>query len=130
MQQEQQEPARPGLFDSARRLLAGLAELAHTRLDLLSTELQEELARLGLILLVAIVALSFTILGILLLAIALLVAVDESHRLTVALLLGLGFLFLGALGGWWMRKITRSKPRIFDASLTELRKDRDWLDPR
>jgi uncharacterized membrane protein YqjE len=35
------EPASPGLFHSARKLLANLAGLAHTRLELLSTELQE-----------------------------------------------------------------------------------------
>ena len=119
----------PGLFDSVRQLLASVAELARTRLDLLSTELQEALARLGLVLLLAIIALFFAFLGIAFLSLALIISVDESHRLAAALWLGGGFLALGALGAWWMRNITVGKPRLFEASLAELGKDRDQLAP-
>ena len=122
-------PGTPGLFDSVRQLLASVAELAHTRLDLLSTELQEALARLGLVLLIAIVVLFFAFLGVAFLALALLIAVDEPHRLAAALWLGIGFLTFGALGAWWMRRLTVGKPRVFEASLSELRKDRDQLMP-
>ena len=124
------DPAQPGLFQSVRKLLANLTGLAHTRLELLSTELQEELARLGLILLAAIVALFFAFLGIAFVAIAVMIAVGEPHRLMAAVLLGLAFLVAGALSAWWMRRIALAKPRIFDASLSELRKDRDLLMPQ
>ena len=124
------DAAPPGLFESVRKLLANVAGLAHTRLELFSTELQEELARLGLILLAAIVALFFAFLGIAFVAIAVVIAVGEPHRLMAAVLLGLAFLVTGALSAWWMRRIALAKPRIFDASLSELRKDRDLLMPQ
>lgn len=124
------EPASPGLFHSARKLLANLAGLAHTRLELLSIELQEELARLSMILLAAIVALFFAFLGIAFVAVAVMIAVGEGYRLPVAVLLALSFLAIGALSAWWMRRIARAKPRVFDASLAELRKDQDLLMPQ
>lgn len=124
------EPASPGLFHSARKLLANLAGLAHTRLELLSTELQEELARLGVILLAAIVSLFFAFLGVAFVAVAVMIAVAESYRLAVTMLFAVSFLAIGALGAWWMWRAARAKPRVFDASLTELRKDRDLLMPQ
>jgi uncharacterized membrane protein YqjE len=124
------EPAAPGLFDSARRLLANLAGLAHTRLELLSTELEEELARLGVVLLAAIVSLFFAFLGVAFAAVAVMIAVGEDYRLAVAVVFAIAFLAIGGLSAWWMRRAARSKPRVFDASLAELRKDRDLLMPQ
>lgn len=124
------DPASPGLFDSARKLLASLAGLAHTRLELLSTELQEELARLGVILLATIISLFFAFLGIAFVAVAVMIAVGEEYRLAVAVLFAVLFLFIAALSAWWMRRVARTKPRVFDASLTELRKDQDLLMPQ
>jgi uncharacterized membrane protein YqjE len=124
------EPAPPGLFESARKLVAGLIGLAHTRLELLSTELQEELARLAEILLAAIISLFFAFLGIAFVAVAVMIAVGEEYRLAVAVLFAVLFLIVGALSAWWMRRVARAKPRIFDASLGELRKDHDTLMPQ
>lgn len=124
------EPASPGLFHSARKLLANLAGLAHTRLELISTELQEELARLGEILLAAIVSLFFAFLGIAFVAVAVMIAVGEEYRLAVAMMFAALFLIIGALSAWWMRRVARAKPRVFDASLDELRKDHDLLMPQ
>jgi uncharacterized membrane protein YqjE len=124
------EPAAPGLFDSVRKLLANLAGLAHTRLELLSTELEEELARLGVILLAAIVSLFFAFLGVAFVAAAVMIAVGEEYRLAVAVVFAVAFLAIGGLSAWWMRRVARAKPRVFDASLAELRKDRDLLMPQ
>jgi uncharacterized membrane protein YqjE len=124
------EPAAPGLFDSARKLVANLAGLAHTRLELLSTELEEELARLGVILLAAIVSLFFAFLGVAFAAAAVMIAVGEEYRLAVAVVFAVAFLAIGGLSAWWMRRVARAKPRVFDASLAELRKDRDLLMPQ
>lgn len=124
------EPATPGLFDSARKLLANLAGLAHTRLELLSTELEEELARLGVILLAAIVSLFFAFLGVAFAAVAVMIAVGEDYRLAVAVAFAIAFLATGGLSAWWMRRVARAKPRVFDSSLAELRKDHDLLMPQ
>jgi uncharacterized membrane protein YqjE len=123
------EPASPGLFHSARTLLANLTGLAHTRLELLSVELQEELARLGLILLVALVCLFFVILGLAFATVALLIAVGEDHRLAASALFSVVFFVVGAVSAAWMRRLARTKPKVFDVSLSELRKDRELLMP-
>jgi uncharacterized membrane protein YqjE len=91
------EPASPGLFHSARKLLTNLAGLAHTRLELLSTELREELARLGEILLAAIVSLFIAFLGIAFAAVAVMIAVGEPYRFAVAVLFAVSFLIIVAL---------------------------------
>ena len=124
------ETGPAGLFHSVRTLLANVAGLAHARLELVGAELQEELARLGVILIAAIIALFFAFLGIAFAAIAVVIAVGEPHRLAAAAAIGTFFLVLGALSAWWMRRIILAKPRLFDASLTELRKDRDLLMPQ
>ena len=107
------QPGTPGLFDSVRQLLASVAELARTRLDLLSTELQEALARLGLVLLLAIIVLFFAFLGVAFLSLALIISVDESHRF--------------ATGDY--HYAAYAIRRAFEASLAELGKDRDQLTP-
>jgi uncharacterized membrane protein YqjE len=122
-------PESPGLFDSVRRLLANVVGLAHTRLELLSTELQEELARLALILLAALVSLFFGVLGLAFATVALLIAVGDDYRLAVAVLFAASFLAVCVLSALWMRRLARVKPRVFDASLSELRRDRDLLMP-
>jgi uncharacterized membrane protein YqjE len=86
-----------GLFRSLAKLLATAIGIAQTRLELLSTELQEEVHRAAEILVWTIVAL---------LAALMLIAV------TAALVL---------------RAKIRSRPRLFDATLTELAKDRASL---
>jgi uncharacterized membrane protein YqjE len=90
-------PASPGLFHSARKLLANLAGVAHTRLELLSTELQEELARLAEILLATIISLFFAFLGIAFVAVAVMIAVGEPYRFAVAVLFSVSFLIIVAL---------------------------------
>ena len=107
-----------------------MAGLAHTRLELLSTELQEELARLGEILLAAIMSLFFAFLGIAFAAVAVMIAVGEEYRLAVAVLFAVSFLIIGALSAWWMRRVARAKHRVFDGSLGELRKDHELLMPQ
>ena len=58
----------PGLFDSAKALLASLVAIAHNRLELLSTELQEEIARVALMLVWGAIGLFFVFLAIMFVA--------------------------------------------------------------
>ena len=118
------EPPTPGLFHSVRTLAASLVALAHTRLELLGTELQEEVARVVLALLYSFAAVSFAALGIAFAGIAILVAAWDSHRLAAAVVLALVFLALGGLGAWVVRRLVFARLRVFHASLSEL--DRDY----
>lgn len=116
-----------GLFDSLKGLAASLVAIAHTRLDLLSTDLEEERARLVSVLVMLFVALFCFGVGVVLLAILVAVVFWESHRLLA--LAGLTGIFLagGAVAFGCARRTLRTKPRLFAASLAELSKDRQHL---
>ena len=118
-----QEPQTPGLFGSLRALAASLVALAHTRLELLGAELQEEVARVVLSLLYSFTALLFAALGIAFVGIAIIMAVEESQRVEAAAILALIFLVLGGTVAWAVRRLVFAKLRVFDASLLELDKD-------
>ena len=116
-----------GLFDSLRRLLAGLVAIAQTRLELVTTELAAEIQRAVGVLLWAAIALFFGGLSVLMIAITVVVATPDEHRLLAAGLVCATFV-AGAIGAALVvrRKITE-RPPLLSASLGELRKDRDLL---
>jgi len=116
-----------GLFESLRTLAGSVVGIVHTRLELLSTDLAEERAHLTSLLVMGLVSLFFLGVGVVLLAILIVVAFWESHRL--AALGGLTGLFLIAGAGlaWLAMHKARTRPRLFEASLAELSKDRQQL---
>jgi uncharacterized membrane protein YqjE len=118
---------RRGLFDSAKALLGTLVEIVHDRFELLSTEIQEELGRVAFLMLWGAAALFFAFLGIAFLALLIVIAVWDEHRLLAASLIAALFLLLAVVAGMLAARQIGAKPRPFDASLTELAKDRDLL---
>lgn len=124
---EEPQAAAVGLFESLKTLSVSLVGVVHTRLELLSTDIAEEREHLITLLLLMQLALFFLGVGILLLALMIVVAFWESHRLLV--LGGLTGLFLLASVGvaWLAMHKTRTRPRLFAASLAELSKDRQHL---
>lgn len=116
-----------GLLASLKALTLTLVNVVQTRLELLSTDVAEERARLMAILMSVMVALFCISVGVVLLAILIVVIFWESHRVVTLGLLTAVFLATGAgLWGVAMHKL-RNKPRLFDASISELAKDRDEL---
>lgn len=124
---EEPQAAAVGLFESLKTLSVSLVGVVHTRLELLSTDIAEEREHLITLLLLMQLALFFLGMGVLLLALMIVVAFWESHRLLV--LGGLTGLFLLASVGvaWLAVHKTRTRPRLFAASLAELSKDRQHL---
>jgi uncharacterized membrane protein YqjE len=117
-----------GLFDSVRRLLAGLVAIAQTRLELVTTELAAEIQRAVGVLLWAAVALFFAGLSVLMIAITIVVFAPEAQRLLVAGLVCATFV-AGAIGaGLVVRRKVGERPSLLSASLGELRKDREALE--
>ena len=110
------------------KVLAGtLLAIAHTRLELFSTEIEEQRVWLSSMLVWTLVALFCAGVGVVLATLFFVFALWDSHRL---LALGIpAFLFLlGAALGWLaVLDKARTKPRLFAASLTELSKDRKGL---
>ena len=118
-----------GVFDSAKHLAASIVAHLHTRLALFATELAEEKLRLTAILYSALTAL-FLFFTTIVLALLFVIAVywDTPYRLHV--IGGLTLLFLTGAGIAWSRAraLLQSRPRLFEASLDELYKDRQQLD--
>ncbi|MDD5329567.1 MAG: phage holin family protein [Sulfuricella sp.] len=119
-----------GLFDSMKALACTLISIAHTRMELFSTELEEERMHLYSMLVWAVVALFFAGFGIVLATLFVVLVLWDTHRL---LALGVpAFLFLlGAVLAWRVvLDKARAKPRLFAASLAELSRDREHLASR
>ena len=124
---EEPHVAAGGLFESLKTLSVSLVGIVHTRLELLSVDITEEREHHTSMLVLGLVALFCFGVGIVLLSILIVAAFWESHRLVA--LGGLAGLFLatGAGVGWFALHKVRTKPRLFEASLAELVKDRQQL---
>lgn len=116
-----------GLLESLATLAATLVAIAHTRLDLLSADLEEDRERLLSILVLTLVALFCLGVGVVLATILLVVVFWDTHRILA--LSGLAGFFLAVGVAAWMFAMhkARTKPRLFAASLSELLKDRQQL---
>ncbi len=117
-----------GVFSSIKNLAASLVSHLHTRLELFATEFAEEKLRLTSLLFSALLALFFFFVAIIFAALFVIAAAwDTPYRLHAVG--GLTLLFLAGAGISWgiVRAKLRSKPRLFQASLAELYKDRQQL---
>jgi uncharacterized membrane protein YqjE len=119
-----------GLLASIRRFGATLVALVHTRVELLATELEEELQRGVVIFVWMMLALLFGALSVLMLAVTLLVIFWDEHRVLVAVLITVAFMVLTAVTALLARAQLRSKPHFMAASLDELKRDRAHLERR
>jgi uncharacterized membrane protein YqjE len=121
---------RGGLFDSVKVLVGTLLAMAQTRLELLSTEIEEQRAWLGALLVWTLVALFCAGVGVVLATLFVIMSLWDTHRLfalgipAILFLLGAGLALRIVLGK------ARAKPRLFAASLGELSKDRKELTSR
>lgn len=121
---------RPGLVDSLTATAATVVAIVHTRLDLLSTDLEEEREHFVSLTLFALGAFFCLGVGVVLMVSLLVFSVWDSHRLLALGVLAAVFLGAGVGAIVVALKKVKAKPRLFSASLTELRKDRQWLAPR
>lgn len=114
----------PSLLQSLRDYLSTWVELLRTRLDLFSTELQEERERIQQILVLAAAAVMCLVFGMLLMTLFVVAVFWETdYRLVVLGGLALLYLAAGIIVGVITRRRSRAKPRLFAATLDELAKD-------
>jgi uncharacterized membrane protein YqjE len=119
-----------GLFHSLNRMASTVVAIAHTRLELLTTELQEEVRQVGAILLWAFIAAFAAMLALFLGALAVIFVFWDTHRGTASLAMIVVFLGVAAVAGLMLQKKLKSKPPLLDDTLAELAKDRDQLRAR
>lgn len=118
------------LLGSLAKVLANLIGIAQTRLEILSTELQQEVTQAAQMLLWAFVAVFAAGTGLFIGGLVLIFAFWESHRLLAAVLV-MGFFFLLALVAVLMlRAKLKSRGRLFEATIAEFAKDREHLGSR
>ncbi len=125
-----EESPRAGLFDSLKALLATLIGIAHTRVELIGTEVEEQIARLVSLLAWGLVALFFAFTGVILSAIAVIVLFWDSNRVLVAAGMAAVFALLAVIAVLGFIARAKARPPLFKASLDELDKDRSRLDSR
>lgn len=119
-----------GLFNSMRTMASTLLAIVQTRVELLSTELEEERIRLTSMLMWMLLMLFCTGMAVIFFTLLLVLALWDDHRLLAVGIPAVLF-SLGAVLAWQVvADKARSKPRLFAASLTELTRDRDQLTPR
>lgn len=119
-----------GLWDSLRRLLASFAEILHTRLAIISTELEEAGWRVGQLLLYGLASIFFLGLGLLMATFFVIKASPETYQLYVLGGFAIFYLGISAIAALMIRYLLKSRPRLFSTTLSELRKDRRHLDTR
>ena len=120
-------PVAMGLLRSVGNLAATLVGIAHTRLQLLTTELQEEVQRAAHVLLWAAVALLAGMLAVFLGALTVIFYFWDTHRLLASLLVTGSLFALAGIAIVVLLAKLRSKPQLLDATLTELKRDHEQL---
>lgn len=130
--EQEHEHAAPitGLFRSLNNFVATLVAIAHTRLQLLTTELQEEVREVGEILVWSFIALFAAMLALFLGALTVIFVFWDTHRLAAALSMTGAFLLIAAIAAVVLKRKMQAKPPMLDATLAELAKDRDHLRAR
>lgn len=113
-----------GLLLSLRRLLDTLLDIAYTRVEIVSTEFEEERERLRELVIYGFWALFFASMGIVFVSLFIVAALWESYRLHVLAAFGAIYLLLGLVAAMRLRRSLRERTRLFATTLAELRKDR------
>jgi uncharacterized membrane protein YqjE len=119
-----------GLLESLAAFATTLVDIAHTRLELLSTDFEEDRERLFSIVTLYLIAMFCLVVGLVLTIILIVYTLWETQRL-LALSSMAGFFLLAGFILWgFATHKTKTKPKLFSASLLELRKDKEKLDSR
>lgn len=127
-----QREERPvsSLFQSLSNFVATFIAIVHTRIELLTTELQEEVRQVGAILLWAFIAAFATMMGLFLGALAVIFIFWDTHRMAASLAMIALFVLIAVAAGLMLRKKMQEKAPLLDDTLAELAKDRDQLRAR
>jgi uncharacterized membrane protein YqjE len=118
------------LLGSLAKAIATLVGIAQTRLEILSTELQQEVTQAAQMLLWAFVAVFAAGIGLFIGGLVLIFAFWETHRLLAAVLV-MGFFFLlASVAVLMLRTKVKARGRLFEATIAEFAKDHDQLGSR
>ena len=119
--------SQENLFSSLKNLVSTGASIAQTRLELISTDVQIARAKFISLLVMIIFTLFFLFFGLVMLALLIVIYSWEADRMMALGLLTAAFLSVGVILTFLITQSLRKMPRLFEASITELAKDREAL---
>lgn len=124
------ERSASGLFRSLTNLVATVVALVHTRLELFTTELQEEVQRAAGMVLWAVVAMLAAGTGLFFTGITIIVAYWDGPRLLAAILVTSSFLLIAVIAVVIVVVKFKNRPPILSGTRAELARDREELEAR
>ena len=116
-----------GLLGSVKNLAATLVAIAQTRLQLFANEIHEEGLRLRQLWLLAVIAVFFLAFGVMLLTLLVIILFWDSNRLLAIGGFAMLYLIIAIALVVEVRKRDATRSRLFEASLSELKKDHERL---
>jgi len=122
-------PPLPPLAHTLKGMGGRLLALLQVRLELFGVEAREELNRATELVALVAVACVLGCLGLGFLAILITVALWDSHRLVALTAFTVLFLTLAGVAVWRARARLQRGSHMFEASLGELKRDRETLKP-
>jgi uncharacterized membrane protein YqjE len=124
---DREEGRAPGIVDSLRSTIATFLQILHTRVELFTTELEEEMHRVAAVLLWGAVAVFFGGLFVLMVAVTVIIAAGEEHRLLASIVMTGVFLAILVTAVVVLKTTMQKRTRLLASSIEELKRDRDAL---
>ena len=119
--------SQENLLSSIKGLASTGASIAQTRLELLSLDVQIARSKFISLLVMIISALFFLFFGLVMLALLIVIYSWETDRIMALGLLTGAFLSIGVILALLITQSLRKMPKLFEASISELAKDREAL---
>jgi len=117
----------PGLLGTFRNILQTCLAIIHTRLELITTEIEEEIQRAATILLWVLIALFFASLTVLMLTVTLLIVFWDDHRVLASSLITASFFVIAVVMALLARGSLKARDGFLSASVEALKRDREAL---
>ena len=119
--------SQENLLSSLKNLVSTGASIAQTRLELISTDVQIARSKFISLLVMIVFALFFLFFGLVMLALLIVIYSWETDRILALTLLTSGFLAVGVILAAIILQSLRTMPKLFEATISELQKDREEL---
>ena len=119
--------SQENLLLSIKNLVSTGASIAQTRLELISVDVKIARTQLISLLVMIVSALFFLFFGLVMLALLIVIYSWESDRMMALGLFTSAFLLIGLILALLIMQSLRTMPKLFEASIAELAKDRETL---
>jgi uncharacterized membrane protein YqjE len=119
--------SQENLFASIKNLVATGASIAQTRLEILSADIQIARSRFLSLLVMLLFTLFFLFFGLVMFALLIVIYSWEGDRLFALSMMTGAFLAVGFILAMVVLRSLKTMPKLFEASIAELAKDRQAL---